>query len=68
MQAGSSPMKVPIDLKNIVSFIDQKDLSDTWKWISTADILLLLEFQFSKGIFFYAKYLIIYMPTGLSLH
>ena len=52
---GSSPMKVPIDLKNIVSFIDQKDLSGTWKWISTADILLLLEFQFSKGIFFYAK-------------
>ena len=51
----SSPMKVPIDLKNIVSFINQKNLDDTWKWISKADILLLLEFQFSSGIFFYAK-------------
>ena len=38
-----------------MSFIEQKDLEATWKWIGKADILLLLEFQFSQGIFFYAK-------------
>ena len=49
------PLKPPHDLRKIVSFIEQKDLEATWKWISEADILLLLEFQFSQGIFFYAK-------------
>ena len=51
----ADPLKTPRDLKNIVSFIEQKDLEATWKWIGSADILLLLEFQFSQGIFFYAK-------------
>ena len=51
----ADPLKTPSDLKNIVSFIEQKDLEKTWEWISKADILLLLEFQFSEGIFFYAK-------------
>ena len=50
----SEPLN-PHDLKNIVSFIEAKDLDATWKWIGKADILLLLEFQFSQGIFFYAK-------------
>ena len=55
--AGSKgkPLKPPHDLGKIVSFIEQKDLEATWKWIGEADILLLLEFQFSQGIFFYAK-------------
>ena len=52
---NSKPIIPPNDLKNIVSFIDQKSLNETWKWIAKADILLLLEFHFSKGIFFYAK-------------
>ena len=51
----SNPLNPPGDLKKIVSFIEQKDLETTWKWIGKADILLLLEFQFSQGIFFYAK-------------
>ena len=49
------PLNPPSDLKNIVSFYEQKDLEATWEWIGRADILLLLEFQFSQGIFFYAK-------------
>ena len=52
---NSKPIIPPNDLKNIVSFIEQKNLNETWKWLATADILLLLEFHFSKGIFFYAK-------------
>mgnify|MGYP001476729092 FL=1 len=51
----SKPIKPPHDLKDIVFFFDQNDLSETWHWIAQADILLLLEFHFSKGIFFYAK-------------
>ena len=55
--AGSkaNPLNPPRDLEKIVSFIEQKDLETTWEWIGNADILLLLEFQFSQGIFFYAK-------------
>ena len=49
------PIMPPNDLKNVVSFHEQKNLNETWKWIAEADILLLLEFHFSKGIFFYAK-------------
>jgi len=52
---NSRPIIPPNDLKNIISFVEQKSLNETWKWISEADILLLLEFHFSKGIFFYAK-------------
>ena len=52
---NSKPIIPPNDLKNIVSFLEQKSLNETWKWIAKADILLLLEFHFSKGIFFYAK-------------
>ena len=51
----SKPIKPPHDLKDIVFFFQQNDLSETWQWIAQADILLLLEFHFSKGIFFYAK-------------
>ena len=51
----SKPIKPPHDLKDIVFFFEQNDLSETWQWIAQADILLLLEFHFSKGIFFYAK-------------
>ena len=35
--------------------MNKKASDETWKWIAEADILLLLEFHFSKGIFFYAK-------------
>ena len=52
---NSRPIMPPKDLKNVVSFHEQKNLDETWKWIAEADILLLLEFHFSKGIFFYAK-------------
>ena len=52
---NSRPIMPPKDLKNVVSFHEQKNLDETWKWMATADILLLLEFNFSKGIFFYAK-------------
>ena len=52
---NSRPIVPPKDLKNVVSFHEQKNLDETWKWIAAADILLLLEFHFSKGIFFYAK-------------
>jgi len=52
---NSRPITPPHDLKDIVFFFDQKELSETWQWIAQADILLLLEFHFSKGIFFYAK-------------
>ena len=52
---NSKPITPPSDLKNVISFLQQKDLNETWKWIAQADILLLLEFHFSKGIFFYAK-------------
>ena len=52
---NSKPIIPPNDLKNIVSFLEQKSLNETWKWIAKADILLLLEFHFSRGIFFYAK-------------
>ena len=52
---NAKPLDPPHDLRKIVSFIEQKDLEETWKWIGKADILLLLEFQFSNGIFFYAK-------------
>ena len=52
---NSRPIMPPNDLKNVVSFHEQKNLDETWKWIAAADILLLLEFHFSKGIFFYAK-------------
>jgi len=52
---NSEPIKPPNDLKQIIRFYDQKDLESTWEWIAEADVLLLLEFHFSKGIFFYAK-------------
>lgn len=52
---NSKPIKPPHDLKNIVFFFEQKNIRETWEWIAQADILLLLEFHFSKGIFFYAK-------------
>ena len=52
---NSRPIMPPKDLKNVVSFHEQKNLDETWKWIAQADILLLLEFHFSEGIFFYAK-------------
>ena len=52
---NSRPTMPPNDLKHAVSFHEQKNLDETWKWIAAADILLLLEFHFSKGIFFYAK-------------
>ena len=51
----SDPLKVPEDLKTIIHFYDQETLKKTWEWLVQADILLLLEFHFSKGIFFYAK-------------
>ena len=51
----SDPLKVPDDLKTIISFYKQETLKKTWEWLVQADILLLLEFHFSKGIFFYAK-------------
>ena len=62
---NSEAIKPPHDLKQIIHFYDQKDLNNTWKWMAEADILLLLEFHFSKGIFFYAKladYLHTYRP------
>ncbi len=52
---NSKPIIPPNDLKDTVSFLEKKNLDETWKWIAEADILLLLEFHFSKGIFFYAK-------------
>ena len=52
---NSEPIKPPNDLKQIIRFYDQKDLESTWVWIAEADVLLLLEFHFSKGLFFYAK-------------
>ena len=52
---NSRPIRPPRDLKNVVFFHEQKNLDETWKWIAAADILLLLEFHFSEGIFFYAK-------------
>ncbi len=52
---NSKPIIPPHGLKESVSFFEQKNISETWKWIAEADILLLLEFDFSKGIFFYAK-------------
>ena len=52
---NSEAIKPPHDLKQIIRFHDQKDLKSTWEWMAKADVLLLLEFRFSKGIFFYAK-------------
>ena len=52
---NSEAIKPPHDLKQIIRFHDQKDLKSTWEWMAKADVLLLLEFHFSKGIFFYAK-------------
>ncbi len=52
---NSKPIIPPSDLKNVIFFLQQKNLNETWNWIAKADILLLLEFHFSKGIFFYAK-------------
>ena len=52
---NSEPIKPPNDLRQIIRFYDQKDLESTWEWIAEADVLLLLEFHFSKGLFFYAK-------------
>ena len=52
---NSKPITPPSDLRNVISFVEQKNLNKTWEWISEADILLLLEFHFSEGIFFYAK-------------
>ena len=51
----ANALEPPIDLQNIVNFYREQPIDETWKWIIEADVLLLLEFNFSEGIFFYAK-------------
>ena len=39
---NSKPITPPSDLKNVISFHEQTNLDETWKWIAAADILLLI--------------------------